>query len=473
MRPGPSLAALLVAALPAWAAGSAVADAWRHGGTAVYADATPPTAWTTPTWRAPLGASGHASPARVGDVVCTTAEPTTVLCADAATGRLRWRATTDRLDTVPEAERAAVRARLTEEPALKLRLDAARRTLSDVRKEARSAAPPADLSARLEAAAAELDTVKGKLDEIAGWTTPPILDPVGWASPTPATDGANLYVLTGNGVVSSFTPAGSRRWAVWLGTPPRPMVGYEFGTASSPAMLGDKLIVAYRNLMALDPRTGAVVWKDAREWRQYGTPAVATVGGVGVIATPDGRLVRASDGRELASKLGDIWYVGPVIRDNVLYVIGSRGEHGTPGSVSAAAWSLAADGQGGVRATALWSRKLATSERLYVPPVVHGGFAYVLTIDSVLHVLDARTGADVGSLSLDDGSPLGTFPSPTIAGDKLFLGWESGRWAAVSLGPRPVRVAGGKLPENGRATPVFEGGSVYVRTSAALYRYDR
>ncbi len=468
-----ALTLALLAALPAWAASAAVADAWRHGGTAVYADAVPPTAWTTPVWRAPLGGAGHASPARLADEVCTTAEPTAVVCVDATTGRPRWRATNDRLDTIPEAERAAVRARLTEEPALKQRLDAARRALSAVRRDARSATPPADLSARMEAAAAELDLVKGKLDEIAAWTTPPILDPVGWASPTPATDGSSLFVLTGNGVVSSFSPAGERRWTTWLGTPLRPMVGYEFGTASSPAVIGDRLIVAYRNLTALDARTGAVLWKDKREWRHYGTPAVAQVGGVGVIATPDGRLVATADGRELANKLGDIWYVGPVIAGNTLYVIGSRGEHGTPGSVTGSAWTLAPDGRGGVTATALWTRKLDTKERLYVPPVVYGGFAYVLTIDSVLHVLDAKTGADVGTLSLDDGSPLGTFPSPTIAGDKLFLGWESGRWAAVSLGARPAIVAGGKLPENGRATPVFEGKSVFVRTAGALLRFDR
>lgn len=471
-RPG-SVLTLLLAALPVWAAGAAASDAWRHGGTAVYADASPPTSWTTPTWRAALGAAGHASPARLGDVVCTTAEPTNVACVDAATGRERWRATNDRLDTIPAADRDPVRARVAEEPALRRRLDAARRALSDVRRDARSATPPADLSARMEAAAAELDVVKARLDEIAAWTTPPILDPVGWASPTPATDGANLFVLTGNGVTSSFTPTGARRWSVWLGAPLRPMVGYEFGTAASPTVIDDRLIVAYRNLTALDTRTGAVLWKDKREWRHYGTPAVARVGGVGVIATPDGRLLATADGRELAQKLGDIWYVGPVIQGNVLYVIGSRGEHGTPGSVTGSAWTLTPDGRGGVTPTALWTRKLDTKERLYVPPVIHAGFAYVLTIDSVLHVLDAKTGADVGSLSLDDGSPLGTFPSPTIAGDKLFLGWESGRWAAVSLGAHPAVVAGGKLPENGRATPVFEGRSVFVRTSTALLRFDR
>jgi hypothetical protein len=34
-------------------------------------------------------------------------------------------------------------------------------------------------------------------------------------------------------------------------------------------------------------------------------------------------------------------------------------------------------------------------------------------------------------------------------------------------------VAGGKLPENGRATPVFDGKSVFVRTAGALLRFDR
>ena len=46
-------------------------------------------------------------------------------------------------------------------------------------------------------------------------------------------------------------------------------------------------------------------------YRDYGTPGVARVGQTGVVALPDGRVLRARDGGTLLTGLGDLWFVGP------------------------------------------------------------------------------------------------------------------------------------------------------------------
>lgn len=98
----------------------------------------------------------------------------------------------------------------------------------------------------------------------------------GPASPTPATDGSNVYAFFGDFGILSYGPDGNERWRLPLGPFNNPN-----GHGSSPILADGKLILICDQdtdsfLLAVDPASGRVLWKIARPeyTRGYATPAV-------------------------------------------------------------------------------------------------------------------------------------------------------------------------------------------------------
>ncbi|MCB9681285.1 MAG: PQQ-binding-like beta-propeller repeat protein [Alphaproteobacteria bacterium] len=471
------VAGAVVLAVPAWAG----ADGWRHGGTATYPDATPPPSLdvSAAAWSATLPAWGNASPVLFGDMVCTTSEPATVTCLDQATGAVRWTATNHRIDAVPPDQRAKEQARIDAAPQVEARIQEGLREMSALRRDARRPDAPADLPERLAKLSAELDAAKAELDELTTYLMPADLGMIGYASATPATDGTTLYVTTGNGVVSAFDRAGARRWSVWLGTDVKPMKGFDYGSVTSPQLHGDLLLVGHRHLVGLDAKTGAVRWQDPALWDHYGTPPIVDVGGLAVVLTPDGRIVRLSDGRQLAENLARIYYIAPVVDGDLAMWIGGRGVKGDAGSNRATAWRLARQGDT-VTTTKVYDVPLPVLERVYTVPLVLGHRAYFVSLDNQLVVLDTATGARKGALALD--APVAeagrkmapvAYAQPTAVGDHIVLGWQSGVLATITPGDTPRLEALAVLPEPSRATPTYDGARVYIRSLEHVYRLGR
>src|ERR1700722_17274288 len=96
------------------------------------------------------------------------------------------------------------------------------------------------------------------------------------ASPTPVTDGENVYVFFGDYGLLSYTKDGVERWRLPLG----PFNNVN-GLGSSPILYGDSVILvcdqdAGSYLLAVDKKSGRVRWKTPRpdQTRSYVTPAV-------------------------------------------------------------------------------------------------------------------------------------------------------------------------------------------------------
>jgi outer membrane protein assembly factor BamB len=96
------------------------------------------------------------------------------------------------------------------------------------------------------------------------------------ASPTPATDGANVYVFFGDFGLVSYGPEGNQRWVYPLG----PFLN-QHGMTASPILVDNKVILVCDQdkgsfVLALDKDTGEVVWRTERPEAAYGfaTPAV-------------------------------------------------------------------------------------------------------------------------------------------------------------------------------------------------------
>ena len=96
------------------------------------------------------------------------------------------------------------------------------------------------------------------------------------ASPSPATDGDNVYVFFGDFGLLSYGPDGNERWRVPLG----PFDNW-MGMAASPIVAGDKVVLVCDQdsgsfMVAIDRDSGDVVWKTERPeyTRGFSTPSV-------------------------------------------------------------------------------------------------------------------------------------------------------------------------------------------------------
>jgi outer membrane protein assembly factor BamB len=464
----PALLTLLLASLPALAGTGGLG--WRHDGTGHFAGATPPASWSAEqgvAWKTALPAWSNASPVLVAGKVCASSEPTTLLCADAATGRILWKAANDVVDALPAAEQPAVRAELATAPALEAELAQLRRDYAAKRRDARGGT---DVLAELERIADRMGDVRTALEAVAPYRTPPTDAIIGWSSPSPVTDGRSIYAFYANGVVSRYEPDGRRTWSVWLGRHTRELKGYLGLPTASPRLAGGVLVVGYEDLVGLDPATGKVRWRVA-DFRDYGTPAVADVGGLEVVLTGDGRAIRARDGVVLATGLGDLWYTGPVVAGDRAYWAGTTSAEGTGATwpTLARAYRLARAGDT-IVPTKLWEAKLPSRSRHYATPLVWGDRLVTVARDGDLAVLDTATGAVRKALRLASPVPGEVWTSPMEVGGRLVVQFDQGH---VLFLDDDLRTLSTSWLDRGLATPIFEGSKVYVRGRGALFAVTR
>lgn len=435
---------------------------WRYDGTSTAADATPPSMQAAAAWSVPLKGAGLSSPVVADGLVLVTGEPTTLIALDLASGLERWRASHEVVDAVPAEQAAVLRDRLAHLPDAEAALRSAEQRRAKLARDVRKGVTvaPADLDAADQAAAA----ARAVVDEARALQTP-ARDMLGWSAATPVVDGGAIYASFANGVVARHGLDGARTWSVWLGPPPLQLWGYDGRPASSPLLVDGVLVVAHDRLIGLDAATGARLW-EGPAFPHYGTPAVARVGGRAMIITPGGEVVDARTGAVLATGLGHVWYDGPHVDGDVVYMVGSSTP--IPGriemKVTAAAWRLSAQGE----ATPLWSVPLP-DDRVYASPVSVGDALVVLTRTRQLVVLDKATGAVRLTSRVGEGDDE-IWASPVVAGGSLWIGTFGGSLLEMPLDGRWT-VTGSRALGATTATPLFVGPSLVWRGGDKVVRY--
>ena len=302
-----------------------------------------------------------------------------------------------------------------------------------------------------------------------------------YASATPATDGRLVVAWFGSQGVHAYTVDGTPLWRVDLG---RIDLGaydiptYEWGPASSPIIWNDLVILqcdtqADSFLLALDARTGHVVWKTARdEFPSWGTPNVLPTPAGPELVTNASNFIRGYDPRtgEERWRLGGsskITAPTPVLADGLFVVAsgraperpifavrpGARGELTLPAGESSAghvAWSYTGRGS-------------------YMPtPLYYDGLVYVLNNNGIFDAYEAATGKEVYRQRLPDvGS--GFSASPVAADGLIYLTSEDGDVLVVRAGREFAHVATNKVGELLMATPALSEGVMYVRSVSSLF----
>ena len=74
----------------------------------------------------------------------------------------------------------------------------------------------------------------------------------------------------------------------------------EVGGYSSPVFVGDRIILSWGCLLALNAKDGRTLWRATDAKPTYGTPAIAKIGGEAVAITPAGDIVRPVNGETSA-----------------------------------------------------------------------------------------------------------------------------------------------------------------------------
>jgi hypothetical protein len=426
-------------------AGDAVG--WRTDGTGRYPSANPPTKWSPEqnvVWKTKLPGRSHSGPVVLGERIFVSSEPDALVCLNAKDGRILWQNQVGYAEVFgPEkAEKIAADGRKARE--LERELRTVRREVRKLKNDGAGEEKTAPLEKKqktIRERIAELTKFAGNQRGANGNTTA-----------TPVSDGNVVVVVFGNGIVAAFGVDGKNRWAKFVEAA---RIG--FGHSTSPVIAEGKVLVHFNDLVALDLKDGREVWR-AKTPARHGSPVTVKVGDAAVVVTAGGTAVKVADGTVLTDRLFRLGHCSPVVHDDALYAMGN-------GKVVAVA--LPKSAETGAEWKVRWEGA-GMRQRRFASPVVHDGLLYGVTESGILDVMDQKTGKLVYRKRLEFGRRGRVYPSPTIAGNFVFLSNDGGSTLVLKPGRKYEEVARNDL-EPFSGAPVFLGGRMYVRGRTHMY----
>ena len=307
-----------------------------------------------------------------------------------------------------------------------------------------------------------------------------------YANATPATDGRVVVAFFGSQGLYAFDLKGTLIWKKDLGVlnaGAYDLPEYEWGTASSPIIYKDLVIVQCDTqegsfVLAADVRTGRTVWKtDRKELPSWGTPAVVEpAGGRPELVTNASNFIRGYDPLTGAER----WRLGgsskitaptPIFSNGLIIVASGRAPErpifairpGAQGDITLK------DGQTSNAAVA-WHK---VGRGSYMPtPLAYKDTLYVLNNQGLLDAYAITTGAEIYRQRIPHGGS-GFSASPVAADGKLYLSSEDGDIFVVPAGPDFAIAGRYPMGEPLMATPAIADGTMYVRGESRLIAIGR
>ncbi len=305
------------------------------------------------------------------------------------------------------------------------------------------------------------------------------------SSPSPVTDGANVFVMTGVGVLKAFDFAGQELWVREI-QKDYGKFGLNWGYASSPLLYDDSLYVQVLHgmktrdpsyILRIDKKTGKTVWRVERPTAairespdSYSTPQLLKYADHAEIVVLGGDCVTGHDpatGKEVwrgnglnptnnpsyrtiasAVVFGDIVYAPSRERPLIAFRAGGHGDI--------------------TESHKLWSFNNGPD----VPtPVTDGKYFYVVNDRGITWCLDARTGQPIwGGKRI---KPATYSSSPVLADGKIYLTSEEGLTTVIKAGDQFEVLAENDLGEYTLSSPAISDGQIFMRTTEFLYAIGR
>jgi outer membrane protein assembly factor BamB len=302
-----------------------------------------------------------------------------------------------------------------------------------------------------------------------------------YASSSPATNGRVIVALFGSQGLYAYDLDGKLLWSKDLGrinAGAYDVPDYEWGTASSPVIYGDSVIVQcdqQKNsyLLAVDINTGETRWKAERdELPSWASPNVFTGAERHELVTNAPNRIRGYD-----PKTGkELWRLGgsskitaptPIFTGELMYVASGRRPEaplfairpGASGDITLEAGSQ----QNGAVA---WSK---TQRGSYMPtPLVYDGLLYVLGNAGIFDCYAAASGEEVYRERVPHQGA-GFSASPVAADGKIYLPGEDGDIFVVRAGRKFEILGRNAMGESLMATPALGGQMMFVRGEKHLF----
>ncbi len=452
---------------------------WRNAGNGEYPESSIPVEWNDHVlWQRPLDDFSNACPILVGDKLFFNQEPSTLICADRSNGEILWRRENSRIDLLGfnEAEKAEAREMLDKDFGLQREVNRLRNDLRRLNRRLENDQENAVLKENVEKKRSEINALREQRQAIANdpkfgaVALAPTHRVNGYTSFTPVSDGRQVYVAFGQGILAAYDLEGNRVWSKLMEPPSDANTHRQWGGSTSPILVAGKLIVRFQDIAALDPETGKEIWRIPSK-TAYGTPAVFEVEGQPFLITGRGEVIRAADGATIQSGLIELTpdFVAlnsPVINKDTIYIARRALERGQKGKCFALRIPPNLDMLHNEGLTEIWRSDVHEHDYL-ASPIAHKGLVYILDAHAVLTVLRAQDGERVLEKKIDglSGRP---YSSICLVGDKLVLGSDEG--TIISLQPgREYKELGRSRFDTFRSTPIFSENVAYLRTYESLF----
>lgn len=302
------------------------------------------------------------------------------------------------------------------------------------------------------------------------------------ASPSPSTDGQQVYTYTGTGDFACHDFEGKELWK-FNAQERYGKFRIQWGMHVTPLLHGDRLYLDLLHsggwwVIALDKSTGKEVWKIRRESdataeckEVYASPCLATNGKEEYLVVHGCDYTtahRLTDGSELW-RLGDLnpkdkynptlrLVSSPVATADLIVVPTAKG-----GPVV----GVKPNASGSVRAGNAfeqWRRDHDTPD--VSSPLVHNGLVYLCREKGFLICMDAKTGKEIYNERLH---PANYRASPVYADGKIYCTARDGTFTVVKAGPKFEKLAENHLPDQFAGSPAISNGTVYLRGFETLY----
>jgi len=301
------------------------------------------------------------------------------------------------------------------------------------------------------------------------------------SSPSPVTDGRNVFVMTGVGILKSFDFSGTEQWARDI-QKDYGKFGLNWGYANSPLLYEDSLYIQVTHgmktrdpsyVLRIDKKTGKTLWRVERPTLairespdSYSTPQllkypdhfeIVVLGGDCVTGhDPEtGKEVWRGNGlnptnnpnyRTIASVVifGDIIYAPTRERPLIAFRAGGKGDI--------------------TESHKLWEFNNGPD----VPtPVTDGKYFYAVNDRGITWCLDARSGKQIwGAKRI---RPATYSSSPVLADGKIYITNEEGLTTVLKAGDQFEVLAENDLADYTLSSPAISGGRIFMRTTHFLY----
>ncbi len=301
------------------------------------------------------------------------------------------------------------------------------------------------------------------------------------SSPSPVTDGRNVWVLTGTGILRAFDFKGNE---VWMRDIQKEYgkFGLNWGFASSPLLHEDSLYIPVLHgmktdepsyILRINKTTGKTTWRVERPTPalrespdSYITPAILQHNNTLELVISGGDCVTGHDlatGKELWRAYGlnpdnnEFYRIvnSPVVMDGMIYA----------GSKYKPYMALRAGGRGDITNS---HRAWAIDNGPDVPtPVTDGKYLYIVRDNGGFLCLDAKTGKEIYP---PQRLKPGTYSSsPVLADEKIYVTSEEGTTVVVKAGPQFEVLAENAMNDYCLSSVAISDGQIFLRTASYLY----